>query len=58
MAMRTMASVTRSYSACTTGYRRLPVVADGTPVADRFCQEVVSLPIHPYLGAAGRQRAV
>ena len=31
-------------------YRACPLPPGGTPVADRLCREVLSLPIHPYLG--------
>ena len=39
-------------------YRHCPVVPGGTPLADQLCREVLSLPIHPYLGDEGRERVV
>jgi dTDP-4-amino-4,6-dideoxygalactose transaminase len=30
-------------------YRRFPAAGNGLPVTDRVCQEVVALPMHPYL---------
>ena len=39
-------------------YRACPVVPGGTPVADRLAAEVLSIPVHPYLDRAGRQRVV
>jgi dTDP-4-amino-4,6-dideoxygalactose transaminase len=32
-----------------TAYRHYPVAGNGLPVSDRLAQEVVSLPMHPYL---------
>ena len=32
-----------------TGYRHFPTVPGGVPVSERLAQEVVSLPMHPYL---------
>jgi dTDP-4-amino-4,6-dideoxygalactose transaminase len=32
-----------------TGYRHFPTVPGGVPVSERLSQEVVSLPMHPYL---------
>ncbi len=39
-------------------YRSCPVAPGGTPVADRLAGEVLSLPIHPYLDSAARERIV
>ena len=39
-------------------YRACPVVPGGTPVADRLAAEVLSIPVHPYLVPAARQRVV
>jgi dTDP-4-amino-4,6-dideoxygalactose transaminase len=33
-----------------TGYRHFPTAPGGVPVSERLSQEVVSLPMHPYLG--------
>ncbi len=41
-----------------TGYRDYPSVAGGTPVSTRLAQDVVSLPMHPYLDAATQDRIV
>jgi dTDP-4-amino-4,6-dideoxygalactose transaminase len=35
-----------------TAYKRFPVAGDALPVSDRLAQEVVSLPMHPYLDEA------
>ena len=32
-----------------TAYRDFPIAGNGCPVADKACQEVLSLPMHPYL---------
>lgn len=32
-----------------TAYRHFPCAADGLPVAERLAEEVISLPMHPYL---------
>jgi len=32
-----------------TAYRHFPVAGNGLPTSDRICQEVVALPMHPYL---------
>ena len=34
-----------------TPYRGFPVAAGGLPVTEKLAQEVVSLPMHPYLAA-------
>ncbi len=39
-------------------YRGCPLAPGGTPVADQLCREVLSLPVHPYLDAAARERVV
>mgnify|MGYP001288685956 CR=1 FL=1 len=31
------------------GYKNYPSVSSGTPVSERLCKEVLSLPMHPYL---------
>ena len=41
-----------------TGYRDYLSVAGGTPVSTRLAQDVVSLPMHPYLDAATQDRIV
>jgi dTDP-4-amino-4,6-dideoxygalactose transaminase len=33
-----------------TAYRHFPVAGNGLPVSERFAAEVISLPMHPYLG--------
>ena len=35
-----------------TAYARFPVAGNGLPVSERVAQQVVSLPMHPYLDAA------
>lgn len=35
-----------------TAYKRFPVAGNGLPVSDRVCQEVMALPMHPYLDEA------
>ena len=37
-------------------YRRFPVVDNGIPVTDRLSEEVISLPMHPYLDAPTQDR--
>jgi dTDP-4-amino-4,6-dideoxygalactose transaminase len=39
-------------------YRRFPVVDNGIPVTDRLAEEVVSLPMHPYLDASAQDRVI
>ena len=39
-------------------YRRFPVVDGGTPVAERLCDEVISLPMHAYLEPPVQDRIV
>ncbi len=41
-----------------TGYRNYPSAPLGTPVSARLAQEVVSLPMHPYLDEATQDRIV
>jgi dTDP-4-amino-4,6-dideoxygalactose transaminase len=41
-----------------TGYRDYPSAPLGTPVSARLAQEVVSLPMHPYLDEATQDRIV
>ena len=36
-----------------TAYRDYPVAGNGLPVSDRLADEVLSLPMHPYLDAGG-----
>lgn len=39
-------------------YRRFPVVDNGIPVTDRLAEEVISLPMHPYLDAPTQDRVI
>ena len=39
-------------------YRRFPVVDNGIPVTDRLAEEVVSLPMHPYLDVSAQDRVI
>jgi dTDP-4-amino-4,6-dideoxygalactose transaminase len=39
-------------------YRDFPVAANGLPVCDQLAEEVISLPMHPYLDAAAQDRVV
>ncbi len=32
-----------------TAYRSFPIAGNGLPVSDRICDEVLALPMHPYL---------
>ena len=41
-----------------TGYRDYPAVEGGTPVSDKLPSKVLSLPMHPYLGANDQQRII
>jgi UDP-2-acetamido-2-deoxy-ribo-hexuluronate aminotransferase len=41
-----------------TAYRRYPVAGNGVPVAEQIAQEVVSLPMHPYLDPALQDRII
>jgi dTDP-4-amino-4,6-dideoxygalactose transaminase len=39
-------------------YRHFPVVDGGVPVSDRLADEVISLPMHPYLDAPTQDRII
>ncbi len=39
-------------------YARYPSAGNGLPVTDRLAQEVVSLPMHPYLGEADQDHVI
>ena len=39
-------------------YRGYPVAAGGLPVTELLAQDVVSLPMHPYLEAADQDRII
>jgi dTDP-4-amino-4,6-dideoxygalactose transaminase len=41
-----------------TAYRRYPVAGNGLPVSDKLAGEVLSLPMHPYLGEELQDRIV
>ncbi len=41
-----------------TAYRRFPVADGGLPVSERLADEVISLPMHPYLEAPTQDRIV
>jgi dTDP-4-amino-4,6-dideoxygalactose transaminase len=41
-----------------TAYRHFPVAGNGLPVSERIAQEVLSLPMHPYLEPAVQDRIV
>jgi dTDP-4-amino-4,6-dideoxygalactose transaminase len=41
-----------------TAYQRFPVAAGGLPVSDRLADEVISLPMHPYLDAPTQDRII
>lgn len=41
-----------------TAYAHYPVAGAGTPVAERLCGEVLSLPMHPYLSVDDQARVV
>ena len=43
---------------CQTGYRSYPTAPGGTPMARRLADEVISLPMHPYLEAADQNRII
>lgn len=38
------------------GYDHFPVVSSGVPVAERLCETVLSLPMHPYLDGDTQER--
>jgi dTDP-4-amino-4,6-dideoxygalactose transaminase len=39
-------------------YRGYPVAGGGLPVTEQLAQDVVSLPMHPYLSAADQDRVI
>jgi dTDP-4-amino-4,6-dideoxygalactose transaminase len=39
-----------------TAYRHFPSGPEGVPVSERLAQQVVSLPMHPYLDPATQER--
>ena len=39
-------------------YRGFPVASGGLPVTERLAQEVISLPMHPYLTAEAQDRVI
>ena len=39
-----------------TAYRHYPAAGNGLPVSDRLAEEVLSLPMHPYLDEAAQDR--
>jgi len=41
-----------------TAYRDFPVAGNGLPVSERLADEVLSLPMHPYLDHASQNRIV
>lgn len=41
-----------------TGYRQYPVQSGGLPVSERLADEVLSLPMHPYLDEATQNRII
>ena len=41
-----------------TAYKAYPVGGNGLPVSDRIAQEVISLPMHPYLDEATQERII
>ncbi len=41
-----------------TAYRHYPTAGNGLPVAERLAEEVISLPMHPYLDEATQDRIV
>jgi dTDP-4-amino-4,6-dideoxygalactose transaminase len=41
-----------------TAYRDFPLVGNGLPVSERLAQEVLSLPMHPYLDSPTQERVV
>ena len=41
-----------------TAYRGFPLAGNGLPVSERLAQEVLSLPMHPYLDAPTQERVV
>ena len=41
-----------------TAYRHFPIAGNGLPVSDRLADEVISLPMHPYLTEEAQDRVV
>ena len=41
-----------------TAYRHFPLAGNGLPVSERLAQEVLSLPMHPYLDEVTQDRVV
>ena len=41
-----------------TAYRHFPLAGNGLPVSERLAQEVLSLPMHPYLDDATQDRVI
>src|SRR5207253_8487878 len=41
-----------------TAYRDYPVAGNGLPVSERLSEEVLSLPMHPYLEKPGQDRII
>ena len=41
-----------------TAYRHFPLAGNGLPVSERLANEVLSLPMHPYLDEATQDRVV
>ncbi|MBI3699922.1 MAG: DegT/DnrJ/EryC1/StrS family aminotransferase [Afipia sp.] len=41
-----------------TAYKHYPVADGGLPVSERLSQDVISLPMHPYLDAAAQDRVI
>jgi dTDP-4-amino-4,6-dideoxygalactose transaminase len=41
-----------------TAYRHFPIAGDGLPVSEQLADEVISLPMHPYLDAATQDRII
>jgi dTDP-4-amino-4,6-dideoxygalactose transaminase len=41
-----------------TAYRHYPVAGNGLPISDRLAQEVLALPMHPYLDGKTQGRIV
>jgi dTDP-4-amino-4,6-dideoxygalactose transaminase len=41
-----------------TAYKHFPMADSGLPVSDQLAQEVISLPMHPYLDVATQDRII
>jgi dTDP-4-amino-4,6-dideoxygalactose transaminase len=41
-----------------TAYKHFPMADGGLPVSDQLAQEVISLPMHPYLDVATQDRII